>query len=151
MITAKIQQVDINALVSRFKKAGAELNKSVADDLAESALEVRNGAIRRAPVDGGRLRGDINIRKIKPNGLLWNVNVKAKYAPYMEFGTGKKVNLTELTDAGFPETYAAQFKGQGIKQVNLQPKPFLFPSVNEEAPRLMKQLRNTIRVSGRKF
>lgn len=46
----------------------------------------------------------------------------------MEFGTGAKVDLKHLQELGIPDSYAAQFKGKGIREVNLRPQPFLFPA-----------------------
>ena len=54
--------------------------------------------------------------------------VPVSYAPYVEFGTGTKVNVPKGL-----ENYASQFKGKGIKQVNLHARPFLFPAVEKNS------------------
>jgi HK97 gp10 family phage protein len=54
--------------------------------------------------------------------------VPVSYAPYVEFGTGTKVNVPKGL-----ENYASQFKGKGIKQINLSARPFLFPAVEKNS------------------
>jgi HK97 gp10 family phage protein len=54
--------------------------------------------------------------------------VPVSYAPYVEFGTGTKVNVPKGL-----ENYASQFKGKGIKQVNLPARPFFFPAVEKNS------------------
>lgn len=151
---AKITAVDLNRLAKKFSRFEGKLRQDVADDLAESVLQVRNLSIQKlqsGTTDKGGLAGGFYIEKRRNNGLLWQVGNNVRYAPFIEFGTGSKVNLTELKDAGLPESYAMQFKGKGIKAINIQPQPYFFPSVNEETQRLYKKLKRTITDAGRKF
>lgn len=148
---AKINIRDINKFASKARRFTGDVKKAVAKDLAEAAINVDRGSKERAPVDTGRLRTSVYFEKKRSNGLLWEVGVNARYAPYVEFGTGRKVNLTELRKAGFPDSFAAQFKGRGIRQVNLRPRPFFFPSVNEETPKLKRRLDQTLKRYGKSF
>lgn len=151
MIRAKVNIRDLNRMSSKFRRLQTNLKREVAGDLSTAAINVDRGAKERAPVDEGRLRASIYFEKRRSNGLLWEVGAKVKYAPYMEFGTGRKVNLNQLRAAGFPESFAAQFRGRGIKQVNIRPQPFLFPSVNEETPKLYKRIKKTLQKNGKAF
>jgi len=158
MIKAKVNIRDINRFASKAKRFNGRLKKAVSNDIAETAINVDRGAKQRAPVRtkdnnglGGRLRTSIYIEKRRANGLLWEVGVNANYAPYVEFGTGRKVNLTQLRAAGFPDSYAARFKGRGIKKVNIRPQPFFFPSINEETPKMYKRLNATLKKNGKSF
>lgn len=151
MIKASVSTQDISKLSRKLMRTSAKMKREAAKDLAEAALNIRNEALERAPVDKGILRGTIYFQKKRPNGLLWEVGANAKYAPFMEFGTGRKVNLRELIKAGLPTSYAAQFKGKGIREVNIQPRPFLFPSVNNELPKLKRRIFKTIRKVGKEF
>ena len=63
----------------------------------------------------------------------------------MEFGTGRLVDLEDLTDLGLPASYAMQFKGKGIKEVNLPARPFFFSSVRIELKKLLDRLDKTIK------
>ncbi|ALW89622.1 HK97 gp10 family phage protein [Deinococcus actinosclerus] len=49
------------------------------------ALEIRNLAVRYAPVDTGRLRQSIGLKQIGPGH--WRVGTNVAYALYVEFGT----------------------------------------------------------------
>lgn len=151
MISVKVSKRDIDAYSRRAMRYSKKVKVEVAKDLAEGALNIRNEAVQRAPVNEGRLRTSIYVEKRRGNGLLWEVGTRVKYAPYMEFGTGKLVNLRELIRAGFPTSYAAQFKGKGVKQVNIQPRPFLFPSYNNEVPKLRKRIRKTLVKHGKQI
>ena len=55
------------------------------------ALELRNEMVRRAPVDTGRLRQSIGVRKIGEGHYRVGTNVS--YAPFVEYGTrGRRGN-----------------------------------------------------------
>ncbi|MHA0041509.1 HK97-gp10 family putative phage morphogenesis protein [Deinococcus sp. PEB2-63] len=49
------------------------------------ALDLRNEMVRRAPVDTGRLRQSIGVKRIGEGHYRVGTNVK--YAPLVEFGT----------------------------------------------------------------
>jgi len=49
------------------------------------ALKLRNEAVRRCPVDTGRLRQSIGLQKVGDGHYRVGTNVV--YAPYVEFGT----------------------------------------------------------------
>lgn len=59
-----------------------------------------------------------------------------KYSPYVEFGTGGLVDVPQGL-----EDYATQFKGEGLKQVNLPARPYLFNSAFEETKELTERLK----------
>jgi len=87
------------------------------------------------------------------------------YSPYIEFGIGKGVDLSEMRELGIPASYAAQFKGKGFTgtiPVNLgtrenpnwrqvtfpqdrAPKPFFFPAVRIELQALLTRITNRIK------
>ena len=71
-------------------------------------------------------------------GLNAEVGFTARYAAYVEFGTGGLVDVP----IGL-EDYAIQFKGKGIKQVNLPSRPFLFNSAFEEFTEMTNRLNGT--------
>ena len=72
-----------------------------------------------------------------PNGVT--IVAAKKYAAFVEFGTGALVNVP----AGL-EDYAIQFKGKGIKQVNLPARPFLFNSFFEEKKSLIDNIKKVL-------
>jgi hypothetical protein len=58
----------------------------------------------------------------------------------VEFGTGGTVNVP----AGY-EDFAMQFKGKGIRKINLKPRPYLIPAFESEIPILRKNIQNVIK------
>lgn len=76
-------------------------------------------AVRQVPVDTGALKNSIQQKKLAP--LDYELVAPIRYAAYVEFGTGAKVNVP----AGYEE-YALQFKG--TRQVpGMRARPYLIP------------------------
>jgi len=101
----------------RYKRMSKELNdrlqQAVSEVTTNTSLQARNIVVK----DTGVLQ-----RSIKPfvKGLTGEIVVWAEYGPYVEFGTGSGVSVPgEFTD------YAMQFKGKGIREVNLPARPYL--------------------------
>lgn len=88
--------VDINNLP---KKIQAEVDY----EMSQSATTIALRAAEKVPVDEGRLKGAIKEDISQP--LTKYVTVNLDYAPFIEFGTKKKVQIP----SGL-ESYAAQFK-----------------------------------------
>jgi len=112
-------------LISALRKFGKDGVKAIEDTVKFTANDLENNAKGFAPVNkrttGGDLRQSIAAEPI--GKLLWRITAFAHYAPYMEFGTGKSVNITEVF-----KDQASQFKGRGIREVNLRPQPFMYPA-----------------------
>lgn len=113
----------------RWAKSMSKENKALCQKNIVRATEmIVRYAKMNAPVSsnkkkyqktGGRLRS--SIQSSYTNDRLGSqVTVNALYGPYMEFGTGKYVSVPN----GY-EDYAMQFKGLGIREVNIHAKPFL--------------------------
>jgi len=120
------------ALLNKLKAVGQVGKDLIEEEVLSSLHEIRNEAVSRVPVDTGILKNNIVVQNEKLSG---KVIVNAKYAPYVEFGTGTRVDIPEgLKD------YAIKFKGKGIKEVNLPAQPFLFPAWFRETKELMINL-----------
>ena len=79
-------------------------------------------------------------KALKDKRIVYTVGSRLKYAPYVEFGTGGTVNVP----AGY-EDFAIQFKGKGIRKINLKPRPYLIPAFESEIPILRKNIQNVIK------
>jgi len=117
-----------------LKSIDVKLREKVGDEINASALTIQNSAKRLAPVDLGYLRN--NIALVPIGDLTFAVESKAKYAAYIEFGTGGLVSVPE----GYEEL-ATIFKGRGIRTINIRPQPYLIPSYEIEKPKLIKRLK----------
>lgn len=98
------------------KKFKGEITRYLDDAVTNTEAD----AVQAAPSDAGFLR---NSSFAERKGLDGTVGFKVHYAPYVEFGTGGLVDVPNGL-----EEYALQFKGDGIRQVNLTPRPFLYPA-----------------------
>lgn len=117
---------------SFFKDFAKKYKDEYVDILNETIQNIETEATSLAPVDLGILKSSING---EVNGLNGIVGTPVKYAPYMEFGTGGLVDVP----AGL-EDYAIRFKGAGIKQVNLMPRPFLIPAFKKHTAIMLREL-----------
>ena len=102
--------IDIKGMseaLGKFDKYGKTVQAEIKDEVGASALKIYSDAKRLAPVNLGTLRNTIFIESVSPaaNKFMFTIGAKARYAPYIEFGTGGKVSIP----AGY-ESYASQFK-----------------------------------------
>lgn len=130
-ITANIS--GLRELEKTLSKLSKDTEQVVSNEINSSALTIQRNAKRNVVVDNGFLRNSIRLEPISK--LTYTVEARAKYAPYVEFGTGGLVTIP----AGY-ESYAALFRGKGIRKINLRARPFLIPAFESEIPQLMKRL-----------
>ena len=140
-VNIKIDQNDLLKLKNKLDKMRAFESKTLSNELGKTGLEIVRLAKRAAPVDKGALKQSISTQR---SGKSVNVVAAANYAPYVEFGTGGSVDLTDMTELGIPESYAAQFKGKGIREVNLPARPFFFSSARIGFKNLLNRLNGEI-------
>ena len=55
------------------------------------------------------------------------------------------VKIDDMVALGIPPSYAMQFKGKGLREVNLPARPFLFSSARIEYNKLLNRLNNRIK------
>jgi HK97 gp10 family phage protein len=132
-----INLTGIKEVENALKTMDKHLRQNVGDEINSSALKIMSDAKRLAPIDLGFLRGQISIEPV--NDLTYEVEAKAKYSAYIEFGTGGEVRIP----AGY-EDLAKIFKGRGIRTVNIRPQPFLIPSYETEKPKLIDRLKKLL-------
>jgi len=140
-VNIKINENDLLKLKNKLDKMRAFESKTLSNELGKTGLEIVRLAKRAAPVDKGALKQSISTQR---SGKSVNIVAAANYAPYVEFGTGGSVDLTDMTQLGIPESYAAQFKGKGIKDVNLPARPFFFSSARIGFKNLLNRLNGEI-------
>lgn len=138
----KIDQSDLNKLKNKLDKMRSFESKTLSNELGKTGMEIVRLAKRSAPVDNGALKQSISAQR---SGKSINVVAAAHYAPYVEFGTGGRVDLTDMTQLGIPPSYAAQFKGKGIRDINLPARPFFFSSARIGFKNLLNRLNGEIK------
>jgi HK97 gp10 family phage protein len=137
-ILFKIEGLD--ALIQRLGKLSPKIAKEVAMEVNASALAIQSKAKRDVQVDNSTLRSSIQLKEVNiGDKIVYTVGSRLKYAPYVEFGTGGLVNVP----AGY-ELFAMQFKGKGVRKINLRARPYLIPAFESEIPILRKNIQNVI-------
>jgi HK97 gp10 family phage protein len=140
-MSLKINQSDLAKLKSKLNNLRAFDKKTLSKELGRTALEIARKAKQNAPVDKGTLKQSI---RAEVRGKTVEVIAGASYAPYIEFGTGRLVSLDDMLELGIPASYAEQFKGKGLKNVNLPARPFFFSSAREGLKDLLVRLNNEL-------
>lgn len=107
--------------------------KAIIEDTAQN---IETEAVSKAPVDTGILRSSINAQVKDLDAVI---GTPVKYAPFMEFGTGGLVDVPEGL-----ESYANKYKGKGVKQVNLPPRPFLFNTWRDNGIKMLERIKKLI-------
>lgn len=130
MANIKLTYKDNKAYYANISKKFQEEAEMLIEDTAEN---IQTDAQTRVPVDNGILRSSIT-KQVK--GLEASVGTKLHYAPYVEFGTGGLVDVPNGL-----EDYASQYKGAGIKEVNLPARPYLFNSWRENGDKMIQRLK----------
>ena len=140
----KINQSDLSQLNKKLDNLRAFDKKTLSNELGRSAMDIVRMAKKNAPVgkeNGGNLRQSIESER---KGKTVEVIAGAHYAPYVEFGTGGMVDLDDMLQLGIPPSYAAQFKGKGIKEVNLPARPFFYNAARIGLKNLLVRLKGEL-------
>nr|AKH47405.1 phage protein, HK97 gp10 family [uncultured marine virus] len=148
-MSVKISATDLKKLNKKLDNLKKFDKQTLSNELGRTGLDIASKAKKAAPVGkeaGGTLRQSI---KSERKGKSVEVIAGANYAPYIEFGTGGMVKLDDMLELGIPASYAEQFKGKGIKEVNLPARPYFFSSaregLNDLFIRLKKELRKSVK------
>lgn len=101
--------------------------------IQEHTLAIQKGARQRCPVNklkglGGRLRGSINP-KFFNNGFTGEVGSNVDYAPFVEFGTGRRGAASP-----HPPLPSGYIHGP---RAGMPAQPFLFPAFEEQRPKFL--------------
>ena len=141
-----VDPIDLKQLESKMKRLFKLSKQELSTEVATWGLTTSRLAKERVPRDTGDLKKSISSRREGDQAV---VDAKTIYAPYVEFGTGRTVDLSELDQLDIPQSYAAQFKGKGIKEVNLPARPFLYNSarqaLNEMLSNMNRKIKNIVK------
>jgi len=140
-VETKIDQKGLNELLSKIEALKKYSTQEVSNELGAIAQHSAKRAQRAAPKDKGPLGQGIKGGAIGKQAVVMST---AKYSPYVEFGTGRMVTLTDMQQLGIPDAYAAQFKGKGIREVNLPARPFFFNSIRIELQKGLVRIQNKL-------
>lgn len=138
MIKVSLQGMD--KLQKAIESKNKALIEGVDNELGKTVKEINVVQVSRCPIDNGKLQQSIDTENPSPlHYILLSGGMGAEYAPYIEFGTGGMVDVPKGLEAE-----AAQFKGRGIRQVNMKAQPFFFAPFFEEKNNLLKRLQKIL-------
>jgi len=122
MIKVKFQGLKV--LINRFERA-ANRAKDINSMVMEEAQALSSSAKSLAPVKTGKLRNSHYFKKEEgKNRVTATIGFKANYAPYQDFGTGRRFKLTSTLSPY--QNYIAGFKGASQDHKGLRARKFLF-------------------------
>lgn len=125
-------------ILRNFQIYSKRLKEDLVFEVAQATTSIENKAKTNVVVDTGKLKQSIYHKMDYQKGL-GEVGATEDYAPYIEFGTGGKVDVPN----GYSD-FAIQFKGKGKKQINRGAKPFLIPAFLEGKDKLKQATENTV-------
>lgn len=114
-----------------FKHSTDEWDRYITDVRKKFPREVKLAVAKTTQDLSRHTKASVPVRysgirqsvKSRVQGYNGEVKIRAHYAPYVEFGTGRLVKVPqELKD------YAMQFKGKGIREVNRKAEPYFYPN-----------------------
>jgi HK97 gp10 family phage protein len=141
MLSIEFNKQSLNAFYKYLKDLEGDVADYVRAEIEDSILAIETDAANDVPVDTGTLKNSIQSTpiKISKNEITGGVEVGAEYSPYVEFGTGTRVKVPSELSA-----FASQYKGDGIKEVNLPARPFFYPAVYKQRQELPKNIERTL-------
>lgn len=120
----KVKFTGLKVLINRFERAQNRA-KGITDMVMEEAQALSSSSKSLAPVKTGKLRNSHYFKKEEgKNRVIATIGFKAFYAPYQDFGTGRKFKLTSTLSPY--QNYIAGFKGANQDHKGLRARKFLF-------------------------
>jgi len=103
-----LKLMGVEKVITAIKDVNSELNAKIDAEIDAQAQTIATKAKRKAPANFSELRNSIGTEKV--SNLKYTVFANAYHAPYIEFGTVKKVSVPpELTEV------AAAVKGRASR------------------------------------
>ena len=128
-----------------FAKLSQEVHKKVGLVTKANAMEISADARKKAPKDLGKLAQGISYEKVDDT-FNYKIFAREKYSAYVEFGTGGMVKVpSELKEI------AIQFKGKGVKEVNLPARPYLYPAFVKGRQQYLEDLQDLLKKETKKI
>lgn len=125
---------NLSNVISNLRIESTAFQNKIKSLVEVAGRNAEHEAKTNAPVDLGKHRQNIVYEPTK-RGFGARLTANMPYAAYLEFGTGTSVDIP----AGFEEL-AEKFKGKGVRQINLPPRPHIIPA----AIRAYEQLKRDI-------
>lgn len=145
-MSVRLEFKGIQGVISSVRKYPERVVKEINEELQDWAERTEQKAKEKVPVDTGALKSSIRA-VLGADKLTWIVKAGGingvNYAPYVEFGTGTGVDQRWLQEFGLL-SYADQFRGKGIREVNIPMNSFLYRNARTEFEKTVKNIQEII-------
>ena len=129
----------VGSVKTRLSKMSTKYLSGLTSGMAKAVAVVEAGAKMACPVRTGDLRMSIHGETTKTtNQVVGTVGTPMEYAPYVEFGTGRRGGYPYKTSV--PLAYSGKVAGQAAQ-------PFLGRSLNENKDAVKDILSQAIRIN----
>lgn len=134
-----MKTTDPNVLIKHIKEVTEKKMRKIRSATNANAQELANKAKANAPVDLGKLKQGIIVREdtLQQYGVHFRIVATESYSPYVEFGTGDKVEVP----SGL-EDWAMQFYVNGKGTTPAQ--PFLYPAFQAQKRQYIADLKKIL-------
>jgi hypothetical protein len=140
-IKLEISDKNFRDVLNSFKDEVSKRTAMIDQEIAAHGELMATSAKQLAPVDTGRLRGSISLKK--EGFMRYQLVAQTDYAAYMEFGTGRYAASYVPTLDEEWQKIAAQFKrGPGS---NVPPFGYMNRSVKAYIPSLIKAINKVLK------
>lgn len=136
----------LDRIRQKFSNASERLDKHIASAINQTVVNIQQDAKAAVKVKTGALQRSITHRKTDKTGTAYvsagNANVR--YAPYVEFGTRRAINLPTLINItpGEQSKFARQYIVQSPKKfTNQATRPFLMTSFDKRYTQLLYNIK----------
>lgn len=168
----KVSLSGIKGLEKALKGKSEALTKSVSNEIEASVIKINDQQKTTAPINYGALRSSLDWAKTSPMSFeLVSRGAGSSYAPYVEFGTGTKVNIPQGLESvaaaykggeggtfsqmidelknwcrrkGIPESAAYPIAVKILRE-GVRPQPFFFAPAFAEWNKLKKRIENMLK------
>lgn len=119
----KLTFAGLKVFQNKLNRAQERIDKKIYENVQKEADYIENKSRSNAPVDTGELRrSQYREERLKNKNLIIKIGFRAHYAPFQEFGTGKKFRL----NAEYSEfaNLALKFKRDGVARPPVRPRRY---------------------------
>lgn len=122
--------------------ANLDVDAAVKRGLKKTGRNIQEAAKMKVPVITGQLKNSIYVKDV-PEGV--EVGASAKYAVYVEYGTGQRGEAAQIGEAldGSSLSYTLikeNSEGEYYDYMGRDPRPFLYPAVKDNEKNITKNI-----------
>jgi hypothetical protein len=144
-VQVKVQGID--TLIKDIEQYSEKVQVGILKEIKDWSVRTESAAKRDVPIGlTGNLQSSIGTY-VENNGLTWVVKAggteKVNYAPFIEFGTGARVDKSFLQQFGLTE-YALQFQGNQDPFFPLPSRSFLYRNARTEFEKSLENIKKLI-------